>query len=84
MSESAVIVGFARSPFTPANKGQLAKTRPDDLVAEVIKALAPNPFMSKEIDQCYRTALKAAARHMDGLDRPQVKPLPDGSVVEMP
>jgi acetyl-CoA acyltransferase len=35
----AVIVGFLRSPFTPANKGQLATVRPDDLSAEVIKAL---------------------------------------------
>ncbi|MES2985427.1 MAG: thiolase family protein [Pseudomonadota bacterium] len=36
---SAVIVGYLRSPFTPAYKGQLAQTRPDDLAAEVIKAL---------------------------------------------
>ncbi len=36
---SAVIVGYLRSPFTPAHKGQLAGTRPDDLAAEVIKAL---------------------------------------------
>ena len=35
----AVIVGYLRSPFTPAHKGQLAGTRPDDLAAEVIKAL---------------------------------------------
>lgn len=36
---SAVICGFVRSPFTPANKGALAKTRPDDLLATVIKGL---------------------------------------------
>ncbi|MFO1243241.1 MAG: thiolase family protein [Rickettsiales bacterium] len=36
---SAVICGFARSPFTPANKGALAKTRPDDILAAVIKGL---------------------------------------------
>jgi acetyl-CoA acyltransferase len=35
----AVIVGYLRSPFTPAYKGQLATVRPDDLAAEVIKAL---------------------------------------------
>ena len=35
----AVIVGYLRSPFTLANKGALAGTRPDDLAAEVIKAL---------------------------------------------
>lgn len=36
---SAVIVGFVRSPFTPANKGQLAKTRPDDIAVQVIQGL---------------------------------------------
>jgi len=36
---ATVIVGYLRSPFTPAYKGQLASTRPDDLAAEVIKAL---------------------------------------------
>jgi len=35
----AVIVGYLRSPFTPSFKGALAGTRPDDLAAEVIKAL---------------------------------------------
>jgi acetyl-CoA acyltransferase len=35
----AVIVGYLRSPFTPSHKGQLATVRPDDLAAEVIKAL---------------------------------------------
>ena len=34
-----VICGYARSAFTPAKKGQLVKTRPDDLAAEVIKGL---------------------------------------------
>ncbi len=36
---SAVICGYARSPFTPAKKGGLAKVRPDDLAAAVIKGL---------------------------------------------
>lgn len=35
----AVIVGYARTPFTPANKGGLAKVRPDDMAAAVVKAL---------------------------------------------
>jgi acetyl-CoA acyltransferase len=35
----AVICGFVRSPFTPARKGELARVRPDDFGAEVIKAL---------------------------------------------
>ena len=34
-----VIAGFARSPFHPASKGALAKVRPDDLAAQVVKAL---------------------------------------------
>lgn len=36
---SAVICGFVRSPFTQANKGALAKTRPDDILAAVIRGL---------------------------------------------
>ena len=35
----AVIASYARSPLTLANKGALTKVRPDDLAAEVIKAL---------------------------------------------
>ena len=34
-----VIAGYARSPFTPAKKGELVKVRPDDLAAQVIRAL---------------------------------------------
>ncbi len=37
--KNVVIVGYARSPFTPAYKGALAGVRPDDLAAQVIKAL---------------------------------------------
>ena len=35
----AVIVGYVRSPFHFANKGALAKMRPDDLAAAVVKGL---------------------------------------------
>lgn len=34
-----VICGYLRSPFTLAKKGELAKVRPDDMVAQVIKQL---------------------------------------------
>ncbi len=34
-----VIAGYARSPFTLANKGALKKVRPDDLAGAVVKAL---------------------------------------------
>ncbi len=37
--KSAVIAGYVRSPFTPANRGQLAKVRPDELAAQVVKGL---------------------------------------------
>lgn len=37
--KNVVIAGYARSPFTPAFKGELAGVRPDDLVAQVIVAL---------------------------------------------
>jgi acetyl-CoA acetyltransferases len=37
--ESVVIAGYARSPFHLANKGALARVRPDDLAAQVIRGL---------------------------------------------
>ncbi|MBM3509306.1 MAG: thiolase family protein [Alphaproteobacteria bacterium] len=37
--KSIVICGYARSPFTLARKGGLAKVRPDELVGQVIKSL---------------------------------------------
>jgi acetyl-CoA acyltransferase len=36
---SAVIAGYARSPFHFASKGALARVRPDDLAAQVVRAL---------------------------------------------
>ena len=36
---NVVIAGYARSPFHPAGKGALARVRPDDLAAAVIRAL---------------------------------------------
>ena len=48
---NAVICAYARSPFTPANKGELAKTRPDDLLAYVIKGiLAKLPLKTADIE----------------------------------
>lgn len=39
MQTSVVICGYKRSPFTFANKGALAKTRPDDMAAAVLQSL---------------------------------------------
>jgi acetyl-CoA acyltransferase len=39
MTTKAVICAFKRSPFTQASKGALAKVRPDDMAATVIRAL---------------------------------------------
>lgn len=36
---NAVIVGYVRSPFTIANKGELIRVRPDDLAAQVVRGL---------------------------------------------
>jgi acetyl-CoA acyltransferase len=36
---NAVIAGYARSPFHFAGKGALARVRPDDLAAQVVRAL---------------------------------------------
>jgi acetyl-CoA acyltransferase len=35
----AVIAGYARSPFTPAKKGGLTRVRPDEMAAEIVRAL---------------------------------------------
>ena len=37
--KSVVIAGYARSPFTPAKKGELATVRPDELAAQVVREL---------------------------------------------
>ena len=37
--KNIVIAGYARSPFTPATKGELRQVRPDELVAQVIRSL---------------------------------------------
>jgi acetyl-CoA acyltransferase len=37
--KNVVIAGYARSPFTLANKGALTRVRPDDLAAQVVSAL---------------------------------------------
>jgi acetyl-CoA acyltransferase len=37
--KSVVIAGYARSPFTLAKKGELARVRPDDLAAQTVRAL---------------------------------------------
>ena len=37
--KKVVVAGYARSPFTPAKKGELASVRPDELAAQVVRAL---------------------------------------------
>jgi acetyl-CoA acyltransferase len=37
--KKVVIAGYARSPFTLARKGELATVRPDELAAQVVRAL---------------------------------------------
>ena len=45
---SAVIVGFKRSPFTIAKKGELSVVRPEDILAQVINDLVINTNVDKE------------------------------------
>lgn len=48
---NVVIAGYARSPFTLANKGELTKVRPDDMAAAVVKALVERTGIDpKEIE----------------------------------
>ncbi|SVC80522.1 uncharacterized protein METZ01_LOCUS333376, partial [marine metagenome] len=44
---SAVIVGFKRSPFTIAKKGDLASVRPEDILAQVINDLIKSTNVNK-------------------------------------
>ena len=51
MTNQAVICAYARSPFTPAGKGELARTRGDDILAQVIKGLlAPLTLNAADIE----------------------------------
>ncbi len=43
-----VIAEYVRSPFTFANKGELVKVRPDDLAAQVVKALVARSGVPQE------------------------------------
>ncbi len=45
---SAVIVGYARSPFHFAAKGGLTRIRPDDLAAQVVRALIERSGVAPE------------------------------------
>lgn len=44
----AVVAGYARSPFTLARKGALARVRPDDLATQVVQALIERSGVSPE------------------------------------
>ena len=45
---SAVIVGFKRSPFTIARKGNLANIRPEDILSQVINDLVKSTNINKD------------------------------------
>ena len=45
----AVIVGYVRSPFTPARKGGLARMRPDDVASIVVKELIERTGIRPEL-----------------------------------
>ena len=45
---NAVIAGYARSPFHLAGKGALARVRPDDLAAAVVRALVERTGIAAE------------------------------------
>ncbi len=45
---NAVIVGYKRSPFTMARKGDLVEVRPEDLLSQTIKTLVNETKVNKE------------------------------------
>jgi acetyl-CoA acyltransferase len=48
MMTNVVIAGYARSPFTLAKKGALARVRSDDMAAEVIRGLIAQTGVAPE------------------------------------
>ena len=46
--KNVVICGYVRSAFTQANKGELSKTRPDDLAGIVIRELVQKSGINTE------------------------------------
>ena len=46
--QNVVIAGYARSPFQPAHKGSLTRVRPDDLTAQVVRALVERTGVAPE------------------------------------
>jgi acetyl-CoA acyltransferase len=46
--KNVVIAGYARSPFTPAKKGKLAKVRADALAAQVVRGLVQKTGVKTE------------------------------------
>lgn len=46
--KNVVIAGYCRSPFTPANKGQLITVRADNLAAQVVKGLIKKTGITPE------------------------------------
>ncbi|MEP9370239.1 thiolase family protein [Xanthobacter sp. VNH20] len=46
--QNVVIAGYARSPFAPAKKGDLARVRPDDMAAQVVRELIARSKINPE------------------------------------
>jgi acetyl-CoA acyltransferase len=46
--KNVVIAGYARSPFTLANKGEMIKIRPDEMTGQVVKGLIANTGVNIE------------------------------------
>jgi len=47
--KSVVIAGYARSPFTPAFKGELSRVRPDEMASQVVKGLLQRTGVDPEM-----------------------------------
>ena len=46
--KNVVIAGYARSPFTPAKRGELARVRPDEMAAQVVKSMVESSGVNKD------------------------------------
>ena len=46
--KNVVIVGYLRSPFAPANRGELVRVRPDEMAAQVVSGLVERSGVNPE------------------------------------
>ena len=75
----AVVAGYFRSPFTPAKRGELAKTRPDDIAAMVVNGLLKNTGVNPSlIEDLIVAATNNAKKNVESKTQEEMSKLTGG------